>query len=48
MTLQAIEVMVFQKAAFLNTALIIEGIESIEVTHAIESRQIIVASQMKG
>ena len=48
MTLQAIEVIVFQRATFLNTALIIESIESIEVTIDIGSRQIIVASQMKG
>ena len=48
MTLQAIEVIVFQKATFLNTVLIIEGIESIKVTHAIGCRQIIVTSQTKG
>ena len=40
--------MVFKMATFLNTAHILEGIKAIEVTHAIGSRQIIVATEMRG
>ena len=40
--------MVFKMATFLNTAHILEGMKAIEVTRAIGSRKIIVATQMRG